>query len=147
MAVQGSLTTTFGISASAPSAFTEVAYEAVSFTDCGEVTNVGEFGRMYEMVRINNLKGGATRKFKGSYDNGTFELELLFDRADAGQTLIEAAGDSTNTYYFEVGLPDGTEFYFSGLVSKVSRAIGGPNDAFRIMATVELDHNDIIEGT
>ena len=90
MAVQGSLTTTFGISSAAPSAFTLTAYKALSFTDCGEVTNVGEFGRMYEMVRINNLKGGATRKFKGSYDNGTFELELLFDRADAGQTLIEA---------------------------------------------------------
>ena len=115
---------------------------------CGEVMNVGEFGRMYEMVRINNLGGGATRKFKGSYDNGTFEAELLFDRDDPGQAEIEEAGDSIQTYGFSVILPGGvgeSEFFFTGLVSKVSRAIGGPNDAVRIMATIEIDHNAILE--
>ncbi len=152
MAIKGALTTTFGVSATLVTGTPdETKYEALTFTDCGEVTSVGEFGREYNTVRVNNLASGATRKFKGSYDNGTVAVDLLFDSADAGQTLLEAAAVSTAKYAFKVGLPGtgaaGEEFYFQALVASLKRVVGGPDDAIMLRCSLEIDHLDIIEGT
>ena len=152
MAIKGALNSTFSISSAAvPSTIDESSYEGVSFTDCGEVTDIGEFGREYNVVRVNNLADGATRKFKGSYDNGSFQVNLLFDSSDGGQTILEAAADSTETYLFKVGLPGtgaaGEEFYFSGLVTSAKRIVGGPDDAIMMRVNVEIDHRNIVEGT
>ena len=162
MAIKGALGTTLGISATKPATKNEAGYEGLTFTDCGEVINIGEFGREYNVVRVNNLASGATRKFKGSYDNGSFSAELLFDSADAGQTILEQAETSTATYAFRVGLPPGDttsdsdaqaqlagteEFYFEALVTSVKRIPGGPDDAIMLRINVELDHNSIVEGT
>ena len=121
-----------------------------NFKPCGEVTSIGEFGREYNTVRVNNLSSGATRKFKGSYDNGTIQADLLFDSDDVGQVVLEQAADSTSTYAFQVGFPGGSgaeDFYFEGLVSGLKRVVGGPDDALMLRVTIELDHNSIVEGT
>ena len=147
MAVTGALTTTFGLVQEAPATFNEAGYDALSFTDCGEVTSLGEFGREYQTVRVMNLADGATRKFKGSYDNGTVQVDILFDSDDAGQTLLEAAGDSaTQKYSFKVTLPDGSSgFYFRGYVMSLKRIIGGPDDAIMLRCSIEIDENIIVE--
>ena len=122
---------------------------ANNFKPCGEVTSVGEFGREYNVVAVNNLASGATRKFKGSYTQGSMTVEMLFDSDDVGQTVVEAAGDSTATYAFHVQLPapSAEEFFFEGLVTMVKRVVGGPDEAIMLNTTIELDHNSIIEGT
>ena len=109
--------------------------------------STGPGTRRRKTVRVQNLADGATRKFKGGFDNGTVQMEFLFDSADAGQTLIEAAETSTSTYYWKIGLPSGEEFYFAALVTSVKRVIGGPNDALMLRCTVEIDHRSIVEGT
>lgn len=122
-----------------------------NFKPCGEATSVGEFGREYTAVRTNNLKDGATRKAKGSFDQGSVQFDLLFDAGDVGQTLLEEAGDDTSTYVFRVALPgetgDKQEFYFEGLVMGLKRIVGGPNDAINIRTAIEIDHHSIIETT
>ena len=122
------------------------------YKPCREASNVGEFGREYNVVRVNNLASGATRKFKGSYDNGSFSSDLIFDRDDPGQIVVVEAEKSTATYAFRVGLPgetesDSEEFYFEALVTSVKRIPGGPDDAVMLRINVELDHRDIIEAT
>ena len=126
--------------------------ESSDWKECGEVVSLGEFGREYNVVSVVNLKEGATRKFKGSYNNGTVQVDLLFDRTDVGQTLLEVGGDNDiATYACRVGLPGaaavGEEFYFEGLVTMLKRIVGGPDDAIMLRATFEIDHNSIVEGT
>ena len=150
MPAKGALQTRFGVVEGAPAAFTETAYDALTFTDCAEVVSIGEFGREYNTVRIMNLATGATRKFKGSFDNGTIQADLLFDSADGGQTLLEAASLSRDPYSFRVQFPGGSgseQFYFRALVTNLKRIVGGPDDALMLRATLEIDHNEIIEGT
>ncbi len=120
-----------------------------NFKPCGEAASIGEFGREYNTVRVNNLASGATRKFKGSFDQGTIQADLLFDSEDVGQTVLEAAADSTATYAFHVQLPApaAEEFYFEGLVASLKRIVGGPDDAVMVRCSIELDHHSIIEGT
>ncbi len=125
---------------------------ANNFKNCGEVISVGEFGREYTTVRVMNLKDGATRKFKGSVDQGTIQLDLLFDGDDPGQEILERAGEhATATYAFHIQLPEtnGTaeEFYFEGFVASLKRIVGGPDDALMMRANIELDHRSIVEGT
>ena len=108
MAIKGSLTTSFSASATKPGTRNEAGYEGLTWTSCGEAVSIGEFGREYNTVRVNNLASGATRKFKGSYDNGSMQVDLLFDSANAGQTLLEAAATSTSTYAFRVNFPGGS---------------------------------------
>ena len=118
---------------------------------CAEIVSVGEFGREYNTVRIMNLATGATRKFKGSFDNGTVQVDLLFDSADGGQTLLETASISRETYACRIEFPgqgeDGEEFYFQSLIANLKRIVGGPDDALMMRATFEIDHNTIVEGT
>ena len=120
-----------------------------NYKPCGEVITVGEFGREYNTVRVQNLADGATRKFKGGFDNGTFQVDLLFDSDDVGQTLLEAAGESRNTYAVHIKYPDPTaeEFFFEALIMSLKRIIGGPDDALMLRTVLELDHRTIIEGT
>ena len=153
MAIKGALTTTFGVSATLVSGTPDVTkYKGLTFTNCGEVVSIGEFGREYQTVRVNNLATGATRKFKGSFDNGSFQADLLFDSDDPGQTLLEAAAVSTAKYAFKVGLPaasgdGGEDFYFQALVTSLKRIVGGPDDAVMLRCMVEIDHLNIIEDT
>ena len=120
-----------------------------NYKPCGEVISVGEFGREYNTVRVQNLADGATRKFKGGFDNGTFQVDLLFDSDDVGQTLLEAAGESRNTYavHIQYPAPSAEEFYFEALVMSLKRIIGGPDDALMLRTVLELDHRTIREGT
>ena len=120
-----------------------------NFKPCGELTNVGEFGREYNVVPVMNLATGATRKFKGSYNNGSVQADLLFDSADVGQTILEQAEVSTATYAFRVNLPGNPaeQFYFEGLVTMLKRIVGGADDAIMLRATVEIDHRSIVEGS
>ena len=125
-------------------------FEVSNYKECLEATNVGEYGREYNVVRVVNLADGATRKFKGSYDNGTVQVETLFDSSDPGQSLLEIAEKSTATFAFRVSLPGGAsaeDFYFEGLVTSVKRIPGGPDDAIMLRVTVEIDHRSIVEGT
>ena len=126
--------------------------EVNRFKECGEAVSIGEFGQEFQTVRVNNLKTGATRKFKGSFDVGTIQADLLFDSDDVGQTVLESAAESTATYAFHVQLPEaagdgGEEFYFEGLVASLKRIVGGPDDAVMLRTTIELDHHSIVEGT
>ena len=114
----------------------------------GEVTTIGEFGRSYENVTANNLASGATRKAKGSYDNGAVDIEALYDSRDTGAQVMEQALLSTENYAFQIDLPpdgdgnDGETFYFQALVTMWRPRINGPNDMTMSVGHLEFDHND-----
>ena len=114
----------------------------------GELTNVDEFGRQYEVVRANNLSDGATRKAKGSYDNGSVPFETLFDARDGGQVIMEEALQSTQNYAFRIDAPpdtdgdDGPTYYLQALITSFRPRIGGPNDMIMMRGNIEIDHND-----
>ena len=122
--------------------------EVSNWKALGELTNVDEFGRQYEVVRANNLSDGATRKAKGSYDNGSVPFETLFDARDGGQVIMEEALRSTQNYAFRIDAPpdtdgdDGPTYYLQALITSFRPRIGGPNDMTMMRGNLEIDHND-----
>ena len=143
----GAITTKLAISSQEPSTFDEAGFGALTFSECGEVQAVGEFGVEYAIDRYQTPSDRAIRKEKSSWEYGTMTVDLLFDRDDAGQSLLEEAERSDDNYSFRVTLPDpGREmFLFQGLVMSLKRIIGGPDDSIRLRARVELSDKGIVE--
>ena len=143
----GALGTTFSISERVPSTYDAAGYKGLTFTQAVEITaiNVDGLGRSYEVVRTNGIGQQATSKKNGAWDNGSLDLDALFDMNDAGLTLLDDAHQSNNDYAFRVSLPEGDIFYFTGLVTRATIRAGGANDMVTRRIRIEIDHNDPVK--
>ena len=105
MTVRTSAGTTFKVSASTPATFDSSGYNALSFTTVGEVTNIGDFGRMYAKIVHNPVGNRGLVKKKGSFDEGALNLALGLDTDDAGQIIMKAGCLSDSDYSFLITTP------------------------------------------
>lgn len=128
MAVQSGAGAALAVSATLPATNDASGFGAVSFTNIGEVTNLGEFSRQYNIITYTALDERQIKKLKGSYDEGTLPVNLAYDPADSGQAILEAARDSDNNYSFRVTLQDGTYFYFQAKVTSYTVNVSGVDD-------------------
>lgn len=128
--------TTFGISAGIPATFNVAGYEALTFTTIGSIEDGGEHGREYAEVTFNPIDTRGTRKFKGSFNEGSKTLSIAYDSSDAGMVLLKTALDSDDDYSFEVTYPNGDIDFFQAKVMTLTKATGTV-DSMR-MASVTL---------
>ena len=122
-----------------PASPTLVALQAVSYTDIAEVTDIGEFGKSYNLVTHNPLGDRVTVKRKGSINNGTIALQMAYAPADPGQTLLATAVDSDNSYSYRVTLQDLTQFYFTGQAMGRPVQVGGVDSITASTCNIEID--------
>lgn len=128
--------TTIGISASIPATFDEAGYEALTFTNIGNIEDGGEHGREYAEVTFNPIDTRGTRKYKGSFNEGTKTLSVAYNSDDGGMALLKTALASDADFSFEVAYPDGDIDWFQAKVMSLKKATGGV-DSMR-MATINL---------
>lgn len=139
--------TQYAVSAAPPATYDQVGFEALTFTDVAEVTDMGEYGPTYEVVTHNPLSTRRTVKRKGTVNDGAMTLQLGRDPSDAGQALMIAGVDGANrdvVYSHKVTLQDGTVQYFTGQIYGYTTNISSINTITSASTTVELD-NEIIE--
>lgn len=138
--------TMISISAVLPTAYTAAGFAAapVVFTEIGEVSDLGEFGREYNVVKFNPLKDRRTVKRKGSFDDGTVQVQLARAATDAGQVILRTARNSDASYAIKIVLQDGTVFYFTAQVSSGTTNVGNADQITSSTFKLEID-NDIIE--
>lgn len=113
------------ISAALPASLTKTAYTALSFTPVGEVTDGGQIGRTYNQVTHQPLATRGVVKLKGSFDDGTIQVQAAYAPGDAGQVLVQTALLSDNFYSFKFTLQDGTIIFFQAQVQSAPVTIGG----------------------
>lgn len=122
-----------------------------TYVEIGEVTNMGEFGRVYELITHQSLGERGDRKFKGSYNDGQLPLQLGRDVSDSGQEKLIAARDSDSDYQFKVELNDApsggspTTFTFEAKVMSYTTNVGSLNQVVGATATVEIKSGTIAE--
>ena len=136
--------TTIGISAALPATYDQATFAALTYTEIGEVSDLGEFGREYNVVKFNPLKDRRTVKRKGSFDDGTVQVQLAKAATDAGQILLKSAVNSDASHSVKIVLQDGTTFYFTAQVSSSTVNVGGVDQITSSTFKLEID-NDIIE--
>lgn len=141
MTVRTSAGTTIAISAATPATFDSTGYAALTFTDLGEATDLGEFGREYALVTHNPVGSRGTVKKKGSFNEGTMTVQLGLDTDDAGQIIAKAAALSDNDYSFEVTTQNGDVYYFQAQVMTWKVGVGSVDSITSATMTLELTTN------
>lgn len=138
MAIHSTAGTVISISAAAPATYDASGYNALTWTAIGEITNLGEFGREFAEILHKPIGTRATRKLKGSYNEGSLDLQLALDNDDAGQILMKAASLSDNAYSFKVLAQNGDKYFFPGLVMQWKRGFGAVDDITSANAMVSV---------
>lgn len=133
---------TLHIKAAQPASFNSAGYGALTgWTKVGEITDFGDFGRKYNVVKHNPVDNRGTVKKKGSFDEGTMNLKLGLDTDDAGQILMKTARDSDNDYSFKVTTQNGDIYYFQAQVTEFMTNLGGVDNITAASTSLELTTN------
>jgi hypothetical protein len=138
MSVDSSAGTTLKISASTPATFDAAGYGALTYTNIGEITNLGEFGREYSLITHNPIGNRGTVKRKGSFNEGTMALQLGLDKNDAGQILAKSASISDDDYSFEITTQNGDKYYFQAQVMSFKVGLGEVNSITSASINLEI---------
>jgi hypothetical protein len=119
----------------------EAAFAALTWQEVGLIESVGEFGRVFDKATFQADANGRNYKLKGGYDDGSLQLVLGEDLANAGQAALRAAAElSTQANYgFRLALADTSVFYLRGLVMSFRTIGGSVNNVVKANATVEVN--------
>lgn len=117
----------------AATASTLTAFQADAYVPIANISDVGEAGSEAEIVVGKFVDQAYARKIKGSRDNGTMELTVARDSADAGYAALIAAEKTDGIFNFKVELsdkpstgasPKNSFFYFAALVASARNSFG-----------------------
>lgn len=139
MSITTSATSTLRISAGVPATFDAAGYAALSYTTVGEITNIGDFAREYQLITHNPIATRGTQKAKGSFNEGSIDVQLALDISDAGQTLLKAAALSDSLYAFKITTTvNGRVYYFQGVTMSFKIGVKDVNSLVTATAKIEL---------
>lgn len=132
--------TGLAISAGIPATQTEAGYEALTYTEIGNVESLGGFGASTEVVSFQPLKG-PQQKHKGPTNYGSLTPTIALDETDAGQTLLSTASAPTNNalYAMRVEKPDGSKRYFQVRVFGMPETVGAANSMITAAPVLEIN--------
>ena len=122
-----------------PETYDQSNMEAVEYSELGEVVDGGSFGRVYNVVNHNPLGDRRTVKRKGSYNDGSINLQLAISEDDDGQDMAEEALDSDDSYAIKCVLQTGTAYYFSAQVTSFTVNIGTADSIAGANINLEID--------
>ncbi|NML88758.1 hypothetical protein HHL26_06715 [Sphingobium sp. TB-6] len=129
---------TVGLAAAAPATYNEAGYEALTFTNIGKVTDLGEIpSRVYELVTVYYVASRGQAKAKGGYNLGSQTIVFTIDGDDAGQTLVDAASESDSAYSVKLSHPQHGEIYARALIMGGPKTYGDVNTASTRSITIE----------
>lgn len=125
-------------SGTAPATYDDTGYAALTWVAVGEVTDLGEFGREYNLVTHNPIANRSTQKFKGSFNEGQISLQLGLQTDDAGQIIMKAASLSDSAYSCKVTTQNGDIYYFRAMVMSWKVGVGGVDQITTATCMLEL---------
>jgi hypothetical protein len=134
--------TLLSVVADTPATFNEAGFEALTFVDVGEVTNIPEFGPNVQVVTHEPLATGVTEKYKGFINYGSVGIEAAYDDADAGQVVMSDAvtgATKNDEHSFKIEMQDGSVRYFTGKVFSYTENPGAANSMVACSMQLEIN--------
>lgn len=143
---------TISLSATRPASFDAAGYQAtgIAWTDIGEVDNYGNHGMTATITEFTAVDTAIVQKIKGSKNYGTMSLSMGYVPGDAGQTLLEAAAESSNRYSAKIQYPagdgetTGEVHYLDVLVAKKENQDGSVNDVRKLAADLAICKKPVV---
>lgn len=147
MTVQTAALSKLYISTAATTVATQSAFEGLSFTEVGEIEDMGEFGSEFSTINFVSLADRLVRKFKGTEDPGTMTLQMGMDPADGGQDLLVTALGVDTEYGIKITLNDGTTspttFYFRARIMSYKRQVGSAENVVKATTSIGINTRPI----
>ena len=82
---------TLGISSAAPATYNIAGFEALTYTNVGEITTLGEWGQTYQIITSQVLSRRGDKKRKGTFNAGSLSFSVELDSGNTGQTAMQTA--------------------------------------------------------
>jgi hypothetical protein len=132
---------------------TQAEYEADSYTNIGDIENIGPFGDERSIVRFTSLADGRVQKARGVADAGDQTISYAHKTGDAGQVALLAAfavtSQAADEFNFRVQLNDAittnktTRYYRARVASQRVREI--TNDGAVIVEAILAISTAVLE--
>ena len=103
--------------AATPATPNEAGWETGSYTEVGNIQDMGEMGDTHTPIEYSILKEGRLKRLPGQVDGGQVAFNIVYDSGDAGQTIIKDANGTDDNHLFKVKDQDGETYYFAGTVA------------------------------
>lgn len=137
--------TTMGISAGLPATYDAIGYDALVFTDLGEIIDVGEIAKAFNVINHQTVGRDYPQKLKDTFDIANISLTLGRVSTDAGQVLLQTALGASVSYAFEVTMPSGDRAAFTGLVIKAGVGALASGNVETTMVEIAIDPETLFE--
>lgn len=135
------------VSAALPATYDKTGFEALTWVEVGEVTEIPQHGKNYNIVNHSPLGTRQIIKRKGSYDNGAMDIPYAYDLSatpDAGQALLLSALDDDDSYAFWIDIKQQKAHYFSGQVTSAPTTVGSVDSIVMKNTNIAID-DDVLE--
>jgi hypothetical protein len=109
------------VSAASPANENKAGYEALTWTEVGQIVSHGALGNTSNDIAQATL-GGVTLHANGSKDLGEIAITCVDAPADAGQVIIMAANNTNTMHSFKVVDPSTKHQYYQGVVANAQQA-------------------------
>ena len=134
-----------------PSVLNQGQYEALNWTEVGNVGSVGESGMNENIVSYDELSTDVTQKQKGIANAGDPVIECARNPTDGGQIAMRAAAATRMIYAFKIEDADApsvgytnTIYYNRGVVAGPTRPNGRNEDFILENYTLGLVQREIV---
>lgn len=136
-----SVGTEMHVVADQPSTYDKAGFEALTYTEVGEVGSIPAFGGEAQISDFTPIKTGVVNKRKGSINYGSSSVTIANVFSDAGQIALKSGFDGQNrntVHSFKLVNPDIGAMYFTAMVSSYQYNVGDSNQITQAEVTLEL---------
>ena len=86
----------------AANAKTEAGYEGLTYTQVGQLMMLPELGDTRNQIEVPQLALGRVQRINGMADGGSAVIQIAYDGADAGQTILRTAAGTNSAVTFRI---------------------------------------------
>lgn len=130
---------------------TETITSPDDWIEIGDIATLGDFGRVYNEIKVESVGNRNVTKFKGTRDDGNMTISLHRNALDVGQAAAIVALDVDLDYNFKLTLNDATValttatyFTWTGKVMSFQTKLGGPNNVVMADLMIGINSNTIV---
>jgi len=130
--------TTFALTAAAPASLDDYGYASLSYTEVGEVSDLGEIPeRIYDLISWRGVTSRGESKAKGGYTFPAQTIVVGYDPRDLGQKVLAQATFDDGLYTVRIAHPVLGAIYGRALVLGGRLAFGDTNTIVTRPVTLE----------
>lgn len=148
--VFSSVGTVVAVSAADPATYDAAGFGALTYSTCGEISEVPSFGSEAALATHTPLKTGIVAKRRGSINYGSLTLNMAYSDSDTGQNILKLAGDAIpgvdSTVSVKITLKNGDIQYFTAQVMSFKTNVGNSDAITMCECTLEVDDKIIRVG-